>query len=516
MTDQHSDETIGQELYTLLKSSTAVFLGRTAGRVGALVGQILIVRALAPATFGSLALAYTLSMLSARVVSNGFREGVTRFVSLAEDEAEYRERFNTGAVLAIVLSVVMATAMYLLRPWLAAVLGDERIVVILTLFVPYLLVYPLAQLFVADFRGRGETTLPVVSQHLLGTGLGIIAFLVVSTFGDPETGAILYWYMPSLSLVAFLGYVVVKRYPPVSMLRSRPDWQAIRELWSYSWPLLLSSSFAVLLGNIDIVMIGYFSDSAAVGEYRAIQPLRQVTLFLLSSTAFLYLPLASGLYDEGRLVSLTNFYKTTTKWVVAGTLPFVLVLSLFAGDTVVAFFGTEYRNAALALSVLMVGMFGRTIVGPSGIMVKAIDRPRVEIFAAAIGLAINLIANVLLITRFGILGAAIGTSIGVIVFNLIETVAIYRTTGGTPLSVDLFKQLVPTILFAVGLERLLSDYRLGILSLLGVGIVLVVVQLCSTILTRSLGDGDIELIDSVADQTTRDLTVLQSFVRRFS
>ena len=510
------EDGIGEELYALLKSSASMFLGRTLGRIGGLVGQILIVRALAPGMFGTIALAYTFVILSSRIVSNGFSEGVTRYISLASTEKEYQELFKAGATIALTLSIATATIFYIARSSLAAVLGNSGITPFIVLFVPYLLVFPLAQLFVADFRGRQQTTLPVVSEHIIGTGLGIAVFLGAVMVGNPESGAVLYWYMPPVMMTILLGYFSLQRYEIVSLIYGWPRWTAVRDLWSYSWPLLLSSSFAALLSNIDIVMISYFLDSVAVGEYRAVQPLRQVTLFLLSSITFLYLPLASKLYGEKQYRALTDLYKTTTKWVIAATLPFVLVLSLFARDTVITFFGVEYQGAAVALAALMVGTFSRTIFGPSGIMVKAIDRPRVEIIAAAAGLCVNLIANILLIPRYSILGAAVGTSVGITVFNVVEAIAIYRVTGGTSLSINAVKQLIPTTGIALVLAYALQGYQLGLFGLLIIGAILMVVQICSIVVTKSLDETDLELVDTIADRTGQDLTKIRSFILKYS
>lgn len=518
MTDDanNPNKGLGEELYTLVKSSLVVFFAKTAGRVGALLGQILIVRSLTPATFGDIALAYTLVMLIGRLIANGFRDGVTHYISMGTGERDSLERFQSGLLFAVTLSGASFVGLYLFRPVLSSLLQNAALIDWMSMFLPYLIVFPLAQLCIADFRGRKQTAVPVVTEHLLGTAAAIIAFGCLAVIGDAESGAIAYWYMPSVVVLIVLSVPILRRYPIRRLLGVVPNRRSVQELWRYSWPLLVGSSFALFLDNVDILMISYFMDSAAVGRYRAIQPLRQVTVFLIASTTFLYFPIASELNSNGNHETLAALYKTTTKWVVAGTVPIILIFALFAGDVVVGFFGDDYRSAAPALAVLVCGMFSRTVVGPSGVMVKAVNRSRSEMFAAAVGLGVNLIVNVLLIPRFGLVGAALGTSIGVAVFNLVEVVTIYRVTESTPFSVSELKQLLPTITVSVVIAFALREYELGLVALVSLGMVISVVQLVSTVFTRSLGDADLQLVDAIEAQSDRDLTTVRQYVRRFS
>ena len=106
---------------------------------------------------------------------------------------------------------------------------------------------------------------------------------------------------------------------------------------------------------------------------------------------------------------------------------------------------------------------------------------------------IDVVLNPHLIPQYGIVGAAVATVVGYVVYNGIEVAAIFRTVGSHTFSTNSLKPLVPTILFAVGLARLTSGTDRTLPILLGIGAIVSVVHLLLTVLTRSLDHADLFL-----------------------
>jgi O-antigen/teichoic acid export membrane protein len=253
----------------------------------------------------------------------------------------------------------------------------------------------------------------------------------------------------------------------------------------------------------------------SVGLYRAIQPLRQITTFVLSAFTFLFLPIATEYYDNREFGALDQFYTISTKWVSAATFPFVLVFTLFAPDVVRIFFGTDYMPAAPALAVLTAGLFIRAFVGLNGDMAKAINQPKIELYSVAIAVAINVGVNFVLIPIYGIVGAAIGTVIGYIVYNAVEVLAIYQAVESHPFSTDNIKPFFPTILFSLGILQITHGIRLSLVMLLVIGTLVSIAHLISMVLTRSLGPEDIVLLEKFEERAGLNVKWLKSFLRNY-
>jgi O-antigen/teichoic acid export membrane protein len=275
----------------LAKSAGIFFAGTVLANILGILGEILIPRALAPAVYGRLGLAYGIVTAISSLAILGAPSGVTRFLS--EDEAKHQQAdvLQSGYAIALVGSIIAAIAIYVSRFEIASLMNDSQIAPLLVAFVPYLVAFPVAKVTVGTLRAQGRTTAAVLAQRIgprVGGLLLVAGFIVV---GQPVIGAIGYWLaFPVLGALLAL-YCVQQQTDLASVVARLPDQDAFRDLWSFSWPLAAGASLHILLSNIDLVMLGYFLDSAAVGYYRSIRPLRQVIFFLLRGV-FVPLPAA--------------------------------------------------------------------------------------------------------------------------------------------------------------------------------------------------------------------------------
>ena len=504
---------IGDSLEELLKSAGIVFAGTVVANVLAIFAEIFIPRALEPAVYGRLGLAYGIVGAVSSLAILGVPNGVTRFLSEKEPEHEAPNVLQSGYAISLAGAAIAAAIIYLARFEIAALMDDPEIAPLLIAFIPYLLAFPIAKVSVSVLRAEERTTAATLAQRI---GPRVIGLALVAGFiaaGRPVVGAIGYWL--SFSIVgALLALYTVRQHIKINSLASRlPNRKTVRELWSFSWPLAAGASLHIMLANVDIVMIGYFLDSASVGYYRSIQPLKRVIFFFSGSFAFLFMPLATKHYSQDDFTGLDALYTVTTKWIVWLTFPAVLLFTLFSPVVIRLFFGAAYLPAAPALSVLIAGLFYRALVGLDGEMVKAINRPRVEFFAAVPGVVVNVILNTALIPRFGIVGAAFATVAGYVVYNTIEVAAIHRAVGSYPFSWASFKPLVPTTIAGGGLLLITTGRTLGLFGLGVVGILLYTAQFASMILTESFTKTDIQLIEQFEQRFDIDLSKLRSFIR---
>lgn len=504
---------IADSLGGLVKSAGIVLAGTVVANVLGILAEIFIPRALSPGVYGRLGLAYGIVSAVSSLAILGIPNGVTRFLSEKESAHDGVDVLQSGYAISLTGAAIAAVVIYLGRFEIAALMDDPEIAPLLVAFIPYLLAFPIVKVSVGVLRAKERTTAATLAQRIGPRMLGLALVAGLITAGRPVVGAIGYWL--SFSIVgALLAFYAVRQYIDIGSLVARlPNRDTARELWSFSWPLAAGASLHVMLANVDIIMIGYFLDSAPVGYYRSIQPLKQVIFFFSGSFAFLFLPLATKHYSQGDFTGLDALYTVTTKWIVSLTFPAVLLFTLFSPTVIRLFFGTAYLPAAPVLSVLMAGLFYRVLVGLDGDMVKAINRPRVEFYSAAAGVVVNIVLNAALIPRFGIIGAAIGTVVGYFVYNTVEVIIIYRAIESYPFSTAAFKPLVPTTLVGVGILSFTSQRTLGLLALAGIGVLLYVAQLVSMILTRSFTETDLLLVKQLEARFDLDLAWLQAIIR---
>jgi stage V sporulation protein B len=161
----------------------------------------------------------------------------------------------------------------------------------------------------------------------------------------------------------------------------------------------------------------------------------------------------------------------------------------------------------------MAGLFFRALVGLDGDMVKAIDRPRIEFYSAFAGVVVDIGLNAVLIPRFGLVGAAFGTVVGYVIYNVVEVAAIYRSVGSYPFSAAALKPLVPTTIVGLGILSLTAERTFGLFALVGIGIALYAAQFASMVLTRSFTDADLFLVEQFENRIGIDLTWLTKLIQ---
>lgn len=505
---------IKESFSDLMKSAAIIFIATSSARALGLFGEILIVRSLNPKTYGHLALAYTIIVVVSQLSLFGVPAGVTRLMSANDDTATRRGFLISGYWIIATITIAMALTVFGTRSYIAAFLNDERLVDLIPLFIPYLLIYPVAMVSFAALRSQ-KRSIGALASRYLGPRLASVSVLILAlTFGI-KTILLPALYWVSFPLFIFIGttFVTHKSLNFQLGFSKYPSFDRIIKLFNFSWPLAISSVIFLLMARLDILMIGFFLESQQVGFYRAIQPLRQITEFTLVSFTFIFLPLATEKYSSNLISELEELYTVSTKWIAAITFPFVLVLSLFSKDLIIVLFGEQYLPAASAMTILISGLYIRALVGLNGDIVKAIHRPKIELFAGGIGVFVNFVLNLYLIRGFGITGAAFGTVMGYAAYNIIEVCAIYHYTKITPFSLDNFKPLIVTGVVAVGIRVLLSDVSLQFLGLVVIGIFFILVQTGSIVLTRSLNKADVFLIENIEKRTGKDLRWLKSFIQ---
>ena len=423
-----------EQSVSLGNSASTILVGIVVGSALALVAETYLARSLTPDLYGTVALAYTVVYAVGMLLGNGIGDAVTRTLNDRAAGAD-GEVVGSGLVIASGVGGLVVAGGYLGRHQVAAFLGDPALANFVPWLLPFGLLYPLGEVAYGAIRADTDSKAAVLVRHFAPRVLGIGVLGATVAVGAELLGAAAYWLSyPAGILIFGAGYLGLRQRDRSTPVVSVPAGESLRTVWGQAWPLAASASLFLFLSTLDVLMIGVFATSTEVGYYRAIQPLRQSTTFVLSAFSFAFLPLATRQFSESRIDNLGELFASSTKWIVTATLPLALIFVCYADSIVRLLLGPAYSPAAPALAVLTGGLFVRALTGLDGDTVKAIDRPRVELWAAAVGVLVDVLVNLWAIPRFGIVGAAIGTAVGYAVYNGLEVAAIYRAVGIHPFS----------------------------------------------------------------------------------
>jgi O-antigen/teichoic acid export membrane protein len=456
-TDQapRSPTDAGRAGRTQVRGSSLLLVGRILSMGINFAVQILVVRHLSRGGYGSFAYALSMVSLATTVVTFGLDRAVTRFIAIYDERGEPGKVLGTlvmvvGTVTAFGFLVVVGTM--LARGFLGdAVMSDPDAATLFILLVGLAPIQALDTISIGMFAVLERPGAIFVRRHVLAPllRLAVVGALIVADAGTRFL-ALGYLVTGALALVLYSGLLV-------ALLRQRGILTRatfaqleipVREVLWFTVPLLTSDLVYAVMNVSDAIMLGHFRDAEALAGLRAVQPVAKLSEIVMTSFAVMFMPLASRLFARRDRAGVAALYWQTASWMTVLSFPVFVTCFALAEPLTVAFFGDGYADAAPLLSVLAMGYYLQVAVGFNGLTLKAVGAVRILVMLNIGAAVTNLVLNLVLIPRFGAVGAAVGTTAALAIHNVFKQWGLHRATG-----ISLFE---PAALRLYGLAMLIT------------------------------------------------------------
>ncbi|MCB0383234.1 MAG: oligosaccharide flippase family protein [Psychroserpens sp.] len=203
---------------------------------------------------------------------------------------------------------------------------------------------------------------------------------------------------------------------------------SFKEIIYLSFPMMLSSSFALLMGWTDILMLSYFKAPKDIGIYSSALKLASITLIVLASVNSISSPKFAEFFSKKDFIGLKDVVQKSTKIMFITSAPILLVFMIFP-KTILGIFGSEFVSGYIVLILLCIARFVNSISGSVGHLMQMTNNQNTYQFVIIIAFIINLILNILLIPTYGINGAALSSAIAMIFWNVTLVIIIKQKLG---------------------------------------------------------------------------------------
>jgi O-antigen/teichoic acid export membrane protein len=234
----------------------------------------------------------------------------------------------------------------------------------------------------------------------------VLVYLIVSK----ASLAAFAWAWALETILAAAGLVIAYRVRGFDIRKWRVTRERAKQLLGVGWPMILSSSFAVVYLKIDQIMLGQMVGQSEVGIYSAAVKISETWFFVpvaVSMSVFPFLVQSKALGEaeyRARVQQLFDFLV----WVSLGV---AVVMTFAAHFVVLLVFGEAYERSGPMLAILTwAGVFfflrealGRWFVAEDLLVFSFISN--------GIGAFVNVALNLLFIPRWGGIGAAVATVI---------------------------------------------------------------------------------------------------------
>jgi O-antigen/teichoic acid export membrane protein len=195
-----------------------------------------------------------------------------------------------------------------------------------------------------------------------------------------------------------------------------------------SLPLLLIDGFAAIINYSDILIVGLFAGPAAVAFYAAASRSAALVIAIYGSVGALSGPRIAELYAKGQMKELQELLSGIVPWLSIP--PAIAAIALAAaGPFILRLFGHGFEVAWIALVLLAFANLINSMTGPSALLLSMTGHQNSSATVYGLSALGNIVLNLFLVPRFGITGAAAGTTIATVASN-IALVAIARRKLG--------------------------------------------------------------------------------------
>ena len=405
---------------------------------------VLLANVLGPAGYGVYAYVFALVSLMAIPAQFGLPNLVVRETAKAQANEQWGLmrglwRWTNGAV------GVLALLIALLAGGLAWALADLFTHLQLTTFVFSLLLVPLIAL--GNLRGAALRGLQKVVQGQLpecvlrpGLLIALVGGMVLLLPDDAVTAAHAMGLHALAAGVAFvIGAMMLARARPAP-IKARPAPTYEGRAWvSAAVPLGIIGGMQVISAHTDVLMLGLFVSAEDVGIYRIAVQAASLVAFPISAMNMVIAPFVSHLFACSDMSRLQRMVTSAAIFCFVSAGSIALVFVVFGGEILALVFGEAFRASYLPMAILCVGQIFVVTLGSLVTIANMSGHERETAKIMAIGAALNVVLNLLLIPPFGVVGAATATVASLAVWRLILFFGLIRWTGINPSIVGMRK-----------------------------------------------------------------------------
>jgi len=204
-----------------------------------------------------------------------------------------------------------------------------------------------------------------------------------------------------------------------------------KQCFNYGGRTYLSNIMAFVNYRADLFILNLFLLSENLGIYAISVTLAESLWLLSKGISTVLLPKLSELHgDEGKRKMLTPFI---ARWVFLLTFAAAAVTAIVIPHVIKILYGTEFMPGVKPFRILLIGIvlgaFSRVLAND----IAARNFPQYNFYTAIAVVSLNVTMNFILIPKWGIIGAAVATSLAY-AFNFILKILIYNTVSRNKLT----------------------------------------------------------------------------------
>nr|WP_290428540.1 oligosaccharide flippase family protein [Defluviimonas salinarum] len=399
-------------------SSAGAFAVLVGGAGVSYLAQVATARLVGVDSFGIYMYAVSWLLVASTLSTLGFHVSLLRLLSAYRAEGNWaamRGVIRFTALIVAVASVLVA----LLGMALTLSTGAEpelRVTLLIALVATPLFALQLVGASIVRAFGSVVAALAPLRLGRDSFAIVLLAGLVGFGFAPATAPTAMAAMSASGGLILAIAIVQVRRKRPAELDGVSPH-SALRDWMRPALPLTVIMGADVVMARSGIIVLGLLGDARGAGIFAVAFSLSILIALPRMAVAAAFAPTVASLHAQGDHDGLQALTRRAARLTLAGA-ACIAVPMLIAMPMLLGFFGPGFAEGAPAAAVLVAGQLVAAAAGPQQHLMTMTGRETAGAAMHSGGALIGLVLCFLLAGPFGILGAAVAISTGVVAWNV--------------------------------------------------------------------------------------------------
>lgn len=378
-------------------------------------------RILGPTDYGRFSLIVTLTTMVIILIGNGIPTAMSKYLAEIFESAPEKIlgiKYKAMKLQAILMLSVTAV-FFFVSPLIAWALHDVTLTPLFQLSSLIIPAFAAASFYFYYYTGLHFFRLQAFlkTMRALGRILFIIGFAFIFTpKGFGVEGAVSGYIAAPLFifLIALVcDIVITHRYFP-STKQTKDEVVAFsgRTILAYAGPLTLFLLFYEFILTFDLYFVkSLLQSDYLTGIYNAAITVGRIPYYLFYALTIILLPAISKTTTERDTVETENLVNKSMRLLIFLLFPMITLLIAYATQILTLFYGREYLEAVVPMSIFTIGVGFLTVFYVLSFALNGAGLVKIPMKLAFFGFLGMIVLNFLLIPTFGLIGASLSTTL---------------------------------------------------------------------------------------------------------
>ena len=377
----------------------------------------ILVRTLTKEEYGIWSLFLSITTLIELARNGLIQNALIKHLATADDDTS-KQIITSSLVLNVILTVISVCALLFLSPLLAewwhtpVLVPMFRYYVLTTIALIFFSQFNFVQQAKMDFKG-------VFFSNLIRQALFFAYVLYFFIAGKNMDLVQMVNFQTACAIVGACSSIFFVR--SYISFDKKISWMWVSQLFHYGKYVFGTSVSGVLLKTADQMLLGNLRTVAEVGSYNAAARISNLFEVPVNSISIVVFPQSSKrIHTEGMHV-VKDLYEKSVAAMLSIVVPGVIFVCLIPKLVLLIMTGSEYTDMSFILQLIVIQNLFLPYLRQFGTIMDAVGYPQANFYLIVVNAVLNVGVNYVMISLYGIEGAAWGS---LIVFGIFTTFVI--------------------------------------------------------------------------------------------